>query len=228
MFSKAKGTVSIDPNYTPARNGKDSVIFFRLGCDMTINKQKVTEFYAIKAFGNVADFLNITIKKGSEISIEAIARTSRFVKNGVDTLRTEFHAFYVHDIATNLVVDTRVNEAKPQPYVAPVTPAVQPQQPTRSPEMQERLDAELAWQNLTDKDVKSIGTKFRETYQAALASANAKRAVNNQPVEAAVAVSKETVKAPQSRPFVTQTSPTHQLLAARAAVVNGNYSDMRG
>ncbi|MEI9534803.1 MULTISPECIES: single-stranded DNA-binding protein [Morganellaceae] len=228
MFSKAKGTVAIDPRYTPARNGKDSVIFFRLGCEMTINKQKVTEFYSMKAFGNVADFLNETIKKDSEISIEAVARSTRFVKDGVDTHRTEFHVFYVHDIATNLVVDTRINEAKPQSYVEPVTPAIQPQQPTRSPEMQKRLDAELVWQKMTDDDVKSVGKKFRETYQAALANAKAKRAVNTLPVEAAVPVSKETKTAPQPRSFVNPTSSTHQLLAARAAIVNGSYTDMRG
>ncbi|EPJ3803440.1 single-stranded DNA-binding protein [Morganella morganii] len=228
MFSKAKGTVAIDPRYTPARNGKDSVIFFRLGCEMTINKQKVTEFYSMKAFGNVADFLNETIKKDSEISIEAIARSVRFVKDGVDTQRTEFHVFYVHDIATNLVVDTRVNEAKPQAFVVPVTPAVQPQHSARSPDLQKRLDADLAWQNLTDNDVKTIGNKFRQTYQAALASANAKRAVKNLPVEAAVPVSKDTATAPQSRPFVSSTSPTHHILVARAAAVNGSYTDMRG
>lgn len=228
MFSKAKGTVAIDPRYTPARNGKDSVIFFRLGCEMTINKQKVTEFYSMKAFGNVADFLNNTIKKDSEISIEAIARSVRFVKDGVDTHRTEFHVFYVHDIATNLVVDTRVNEAKPQSYIEPVTPATLPQQPTRSPEMKKREEAELIWQKMTDEEVKSVGNKFREVYQAAIASANAKRAVNSRPVDVAATVSKETTTAPKPRSFVSPASPTHHILAARAAVVNGSYTDMRG
>lgn len=228
MFSKAKGTVAIDPRYTPARNGKDSVIFFRLGCEMTINKQKVTEFYSMKAFGNVADFLNKTIKKDSEISIEAIARSVRFVKDGVDTHRTEFHVFYVHDIATNLVVDTRVNEAKPQSYIEPVTPARQPQQPTRSPEMKKRDEAELIWQKMTDEEVKSVGNKFREVYQAAIASANAKRAVNSRPVDVTAIVSKETTTAPKPRSFVSPASPTYSLLAARAAAVNGSYTDMRG
>ncbi|MEQ5287854.1 single-stranded DNA-binding protein [Providencia manganoxydans] len=95
MFSKAKGKVAIDPRYTPAKNGNDSVIFFRLGCEMKINSQKVIEFFPIKAFGKVADFLHNTIKKDSEISIEAIARTARYVKDGSDVQRTEFHAFVV-------------------------------------------------------------------------------------------------------------------------------------
>lgn len=228
MFSKAKGTVAIDPRYTPARNDKDSVIYFRLGCEMTINSQKVTEFYTIKAFGNVADFLNETIKKDSELSIEAIARTARYVKNGADVQRTEFHAFYVHDIATNTVIDTRVNNAKSQPYAEPVTTAVQSLQSTRPQEMQVRMNAELVWQKITDDNVKSVGNKFRETYQTALANANAKRAVNNLPTEKAIQASKETRTAFQERPNIVPTSTTQQLLAARASIVNGSYTDMRG
>ncbi|WP_272516426.1 MULTISPECIES: single-stranded DNA-binding protein [unclassified Providencia] len=229
MFSKAKGKVAIDPRYTPAKNGNDSVIFFRLGCEMKINSQKVIEFFPIKAFGKVADFLHNTIKKDSEISIEAIARTARYVKDGSDVQRTEFHAFSVHDIATNLVVDTRINDANPQSYVAPITASTPTQQPLRSPELQARLDAELVVQKMSYDEVKTIGNKFRAALQQAQKSAAAKREAKQKPPAQQPTV-KQTVTARSSAIFVPSTKPTvtDQLIAARAMVSNGSYSDMRG
>lgn len=151
------------------------------------------------------------------------------MKDGSDVQRTEFHAFSVHDIATNLVVDTRINDANPQSYVAPITASTPTQQPLRSPELQARLDAELVVQKMSYDEVKTIGNKFRAALQQAQKSAAAKREAKQQPPAQQPTV-KQTVTARSSAIFVPSTKPTvtDQLIAARAMVSNGSYSDMRG
>ena len=164
MLSKAKGIVAIDPKYVPAKNGKDSYIYFRLGCELVINSKKTTEFYTIKAFGKVADFLRNTIKKDSEVYLEALARSCRYTKNDVDQVRIEFHAFMVRDVATNLFVDTRVNNAEPQQYVElNVNTVAQPT--SHANETKAKYEAEMKWQKISDNDVKSVASKFRQIFE---------------------------------------------------------------
>lgn len=95
MFSKATliGIVGIEPKYKAATAGKDSVIYFRLGCDVLTSSKKITEWYTIKAFGRVADYLHTSIKKDSSVHIEASIRSKKWVANGVERQGIEFHAF---------------------------------------------------------------------------------------------------------------------------------------
>ncbi|MEG8992490.1 single-stranded DNA-binding protein, partial [Klebsiella pneumoniae] len=84
MFSKATliGVVGVEPKYKAAIDGKDSLIAFRLGCEVFTNSKKITEWYTIKAFGRVADYLHQTIKKDSSVFLEASIRNKRWTVNG--------------------------------------------------------------------------------------------------------------------------------------------------
>lgn len=167
MFSKAKGTVGIDPKYVAAKNGKDSYIYFRLGCELTINSKKITEWYTIKAFGMIADYLSTTIQKGSRLYLEAVIRNTRYQKNGIEYSGVEFHAFKVRDLSTDIIVDSRTGQSIVHSETsdhavskdAISTPAnVHSEQHTR-------MVQEMAWQTISEKDIKAFSSKFRQVYE---------------------------------------------------------------
>jgi len=95
MFSKATliGVVGVDPKYKSSTNGKKSVVAFRVGCEVLTTSKKITEWYSVKAFGSVADYLIQHIKKGSNVYLEASIRSRRWMVGGVERQGMEFHAF---------------------------------------------------------------------------------------------------------------------------------------
>ena len=58
-----KCRVASEPNYKATQGLK--VATFDVGC----HEGRITEFYHAEAFGNVADFVNSTIRKGEKILI---------------------------------------------------------------------------------------------------------------------------------------------------------------
>ncbi len=167
MFSKAKGTVGIDPKYVAAKNGTDSYIYFRLGCELTINSKKITEWYTIKAFGMIADYLSITIQKGSRLYLEAVIRNTRYHKNGIEYSGVEFHAFKVRDLSTDIIVDSRTGQSVVHSETTEQTVL---KDPVSAPavvhnEQHERMVNEMAWQKISEKDIKAFSSKFRQVYE---------------------------------------------------------------
>lgn len=156
MQSRAKGIVAIEPKYMKATESADSYIYFRLRCDLSINGKTHTEFYPVKAFGKVADFLRDNIQMNSELYIEALARSYRYTKGGVDQMRIEFHVFMAHIIQTGQTIDTRTNEAAKR--------LCTPKEPSMSSETTAKLKDDMKWQKMTPEQVKSVSEKFRSVY----------------------------------------------------------------
>ena len=167
MFSKAKGTVGIDPKYVAAKNGKDSYIYFRLGCELTINSKKITEWYTIKAFGMIADYLSTTIQKGSRLYLEAVIRNTRYQKNGIEYSGVEFHAFKVRDLSTDIIVDSRTGQSIVHSETSDHSvskDAISTPAHVHS-EQHKRMVQEMAWQTISEKDIKAFSSKFRQVYE---------------------------------------------------------------
>ncbi|WP_434526503.1 hypothetical protein [Photorhabdus asymbiotica] len=255
MQSRARGIVVIEPKYIPAKDNVDSHILFRLRCDFKVNSNKTTEFYIIKAFGKVADFLRGQIKKNSKVYIEALARSSRYK-------HIEFHAFMVHVLATGMAIDTRIDDAKPFAFTETKkeTPATTIEY-THSPEMRASVKTEMIWQKMSDDDVASVSNKFRSllAFQKSRinGSTNGTECVEDKPTTVkASKPSQSTMKTvsqvvasvtPIAKQRLQQTSmeqnaacfsPTAMLLNAREALhrqqssvcsdhFNGNYADIR-
>ena len=156
MQSRAKGIVAIEPKYMPASDNSDSYIYFRLRCDMSISGKSQTEFYSIKAFGKVADFLRDNIQMNTELYIEALARSFRYTKNGIDQMRTEFHVFMARIIQTGQSIDTRANETVKATSTSTVT--------TLSPEVAQKLKDDMKWQKMSDEEVRTASEKWRTVY----------------------------------------------------------------
>ncbi|EGN5360005.1 single-stranded DNA-binding protein [Salmonella enterica] len=156
MQSRAKGIVAIEPKYVPASNNADSYIYFRLRCDMSINGKSQTEFYSIKAFGKVADFLRDNIQMNTELYIEALARSFRYTKHGIDQMRTEFHVFMARIIQTGQSIDTRANETVKPTSTSTVT--------SLSPEVAQKLKDDMKWQKMSDEEVRTASEKWRTVY----------------------------------------------------------------
>lgn len=151
MQSRAKGIVAIEPKYVPASNNADSYIYFRLRCDMSISGKSQTEFYSIKAFGKVADFLRDNIQMNTELYIEALARSFRYTKHGIDQMRTEFHVFMARIIQTGQSIDTRANETVKPPSTSTVT--------SLSPQVAQKLKDDMKWQKMSDEEVRTASEK---------------------------------------------------------------------
>ena len=156
MQSRAKGIVAIEPKYMPASDNSDSYIYFRLRCDMSISGKSQTEFYSIKAFGKVADFLRDNIQMNTELYIEALARSFRYTKNGIDQMRTEFHVFMARIIQPGQSIDTRANETVKATSTSTVT--------TLSPEVAQKLKDDMKWQKMSDEEVRTASEKWRTVY----------------------------------------------------------------
>ncbi|HBQ2852672.1 TPA: single-stranded DNA-binding protein [Klebsiella pneumoniae] len=166
MFSKATliGVVGVEPKYKAAIDGKDSLIAFRLGCEVFTNSKKITEWYTIKAFGRVADYLHQTIKKDSSVFLEASIRNKRWTVNGVERQGIEFHAFTARAMSdadtTNHAQTSTVSipsSDSPDDLFFPVmdksdNPAVeQPKQPPKP---------------LTAEEARQVASRFRQTFEA--------------------------------------------------------------
>ncbi|PHM72203.1 single-stranded DNA-binding protein [Xenorhabdus sp. KJ12.1] len=117
MFSKATliGVVGIEPKYKAAANGKDSIIYFRLGCEVFTNSKKITEWYIIKAFGRVADYLYQTIQKGSFVFLEASIRNKRWMTQDIEHHGIEFHAFTARVVSNADIKHNTHNDAVQAP-----------------------------------------------------------------------------------------------------------------
>ncbi|EIZ1085956.1 single-stranded DNA-binding protein [Klebsiella oxytoca] len=166
MFSKATliGVVGVEPKYRSAVDGKDSLIAFRLGCEVFTNSKKITEWYTIKAFGRVADYLHQTIKKDSSVFLEASIRNKRWTVNGVERHGIEFHAFTARvmsdaDATNHAQTDTVSIPSPDTPENLPFpemdksdNPAVeQPKQPPKP---------------LTAEEARQVASRFRQTFEA--------------------------------------------------------------
>lgn len=156
MQSRAKGIVAIEPKYMPAANNADSHIYFRLRCDMSISGKSQTEFYSIKAFGKVADFLRDNIQMNTELYIEALARSFRYTKHGIDQMRTEFHVCMAHIIQTGQSIDARSN--------ATVKPTSTSTATALSPEVAQKIKEDMRWQKMSDEEVRTASEKWRTVY----------------------------------------------------------------
>lgn len=166
MFSKATliGVVGVEPKYKSAVDGKDSLIAFRIGCEVFTNSKKITEWYTIKAFGRVADYLHQTIKKDSSVFLEASIRSKRWTVNGVERQGIEFHAFTARvmsdadainhaqtDMASTPAPDASENLPFPEMDKSDSPVVEQPKQPPKP---------------LTAEDARQVASRFRQTFEA--------------------------------------------------------------
>ncbi|MDB6373976.1 single-stranded DNA-binding protein [Photorhabdus bodei] len=242
MQARARGIVAIKPKYIPAKDNVDSHIIFRLRCDFKVNSNKIAEFYTIKAFGKVADFLRDQIKKDSKVYIEALARARRY------KMHIEFHAFMVHVLATGMAIDTRIDDAKPFAFTETKneTPATTTEC-THSPEIRARVKTEMTWQEMSDDDVAFVANKFRSllAFQKSRINESANGTKSepvmktvSQVVVSATPIANQRLQQTSMKQNATSSSPTATLLNAREALrcrqssvgsdhFNGNYADIR-
>lgn len=163
MFSKATliGIVGIEPKYRTAADGKPSIIAFRLGCEVFTSSKKMTEWYTIKAFGRVADYLHTTIKKDSAVFLEASIRNKRWMVNGVERQGIEFHAFTARVMSEsdashhsdNDTVFTSTSDNKTYTEIEKTDTHVK-EQPERPPKP------------LTAEEAHQVANRFRQTFEA--------------------------------------------------------------
>ncbi|EGT5729744.1 single-stranded DNA-binding protein [Cronobacter dublinensis subsp. dublinensis] len=163
MFSKATliGVVGIEPRYKPAADGKDSIIAFRLGCKVFTTSKEITEWYTIKAFGAVADYLYNNIKKDSNVFLEASIRNRRWVIDGVERQGIEFHAFTARampdsDVKQNYQDTTLVkaNNSQELPFPeAEKTTSIEAHQSKPVPKP------------LTAEEARQVADRFRKTFE---------------------------------------------------------------
>lgn len=174
MFSKATliGIVGIEPRYKPAANGNDSIITFRIGCKVFSATKEITEWYTIKAFGAVADYLHNNIKKDSSVFLEASIRNRRWIVDGKERQGIEFHAFTARSISTTEdknpvntdVPETKTHIANELPFPdLEVNETSGVKRPTRFP------------RELTHEESKVVTNRFRETFKFRKEEAKQKR-----------------------------------------------------
>ncbi|EOC0012470.1 single-stranded DNA-binding protein [Cronobacter turicensis] len=237
MFSKATliGVVGIDPRYKPAANGKDSIIAFRIGCKVFTTATEITEWYTIKAFGAVADYLFNNIKKGSNVFLEASIRNRRWVVNGTERQGIEFHAFTarvmpVSDVKTSNQSDVHVakgNNSQELPFPEAEKTARVAVQPEPLPKP------------LTAEEARQVADRFRKTFEERKHEADLKLAapktsaseskseiynlefVSNSKMPDNIPTSKSIPSEPL--PNLTGNSVTDSLLNARNAIKSRQY-----
>ncbi|MBQ0600813.1 single-stranded DNA-binding protein [Klebsiella oxytoca] len=166
MFSKATliGVVGVEPKYKAAVDGKDSLIAFRLGCEVFTNSKKITEWYTIKAFGRVADYLHQTIKKDSSVFLEASIRNKRWIVNGVERQGIEFHAFTARVMSDADAINHPQTDTLSSP--APVA-----SENLLFPEMDKTENHAVEQPKqppkpLTAEEARQVASRFRQTFEA--------------------------------------------------------------
>lgn len=166
MFSKATliGVVGVDPKYKAAVDGKDSLIAFRLGCEVFTNTKKITEWYTIKAFGRVADYLHQTIKKDSFVFLEASIRNKRWIVNGVERQGTEFHAFTARVMSDADAINHAQTDKTSSP--APVASERLPFPEMDKPENSVAEQPKQPPKPLTAEEARQVASRFRQTFEA--------------------------------------------------------------
>lgn len=241
MFSKATliGIVGVEPKYKAAVDGKDSVISFRIGCEVFTSAKKIIEWYVIKAFGRVADYLYQNIKKDSFVFLETSIRNKRWTVKGCERQGIEFHAFtarvmsdsdvlhHAHENnepATQLVLNVSDTLPFPEMEKEETVSVKQPKEPPKP---------------LTAEESRSRGKRWRQTLEDQKKIADDKRRVAELSAMTPVAPSPDVSLfnlAPAKDPQFTGNPMTDSLLNARIELRNraikesgnGSYSQVRG
>ena len=139
----------------PASNNADSYIYFRLRCDMSISGKSQTEFYSIKAFGKVADFLRDNIQMNTELYIEALARSFRYTKTWYWPNEDWVSCFHGSNHS-----DWSINRY-PCKWNCKATIYINRH---RYPSSSAKLKDDMKWQKMSDEEVRTASEKWRTVY----------------------------------------------------------------
>lgn len=184
MFSKATlvGVVGVQPRYRQASKGKDSIIYFRIGCQVFTPTKEITEWYTIKAYGRVADYLYQNVEIGSNVFLEASIRTKRWVADGVERQGMEFHAFTARKISDSPLANRDDENSTQKAKTSPVSHAVSQELPFPEMEISHQPAVEEVKEPpkpMTVEQSRAIAKRFRDTFEESKQIAEERLAVRS-------------------------------------------------